>query len=254
MAQVNVDLSEYDMLRETKAKAEKEAAELKEEVKKLKDTASNVVVKNRYYIPSLDYDAAASRIINNLGTAGIFQAQQLADRMFGSRQLDPFGAPVIDPNAVKQFGELIKHSLKDILNMRGSYYEDAVYVEVRGFDEVADSIRAKFEEQYRESFAEKEQDLKRAKEVYTTEKLKLDEAVEKAEEALRKRYEAKIEKLEAKIDDLEAEKKELSKSTQEKMAEAVEKLRAAQAEVDALKGQEKVVYVKESRKKLFGIF
>lgn len=256
MAQVNVDLSEYDMLRKTKAKAEKEAAELKEEVKKLKDNASNVVVKNRYYIPSLDYDAAASRIISNLGTAGIFQLQQLADNLYRHTSRNPFNDPVIEPDAIRRFSELIKYALKGMLNMRGSYCEDAVHVEVRGFDEVADSIRAKFEEQYKATFELKERELDQAKERYTTEKLKVDEAVDRAEDALRKKYEAKIEKLENKIADLESEKKELSKSSQEKMAEAVEKLRAAQAEVDALKGEEKekVVYIKEPRKKLFGIF
>ena len=53
MAQVNVELSEYDMLRTSKDKAEAEVRDLKEEVKKLKDNANNVVVRNRYYIPLL---------------------------------------------------------------------------------------------------------------------------------------------------------------------------------------------------------
>ena len=84
MAQVNIDLSEYDMLRASKDKAEAEVKELKEEIKKLKDNASNVIGKNRYYIPSVNYTTAAHSIIKSLGYEGIVnfanQIKYLQDR------------------------------------------------------------------------------------------------------------------------------------------------------------------------------
>lgn len=51
MAIVQVDLSEYDMLRQAKQKAEDECAELKESIKALKNSSKAIVktirVKNR---------------------------------------------------------------------------------------------------------------------------------------------------------------------------------------------------------------
>jgi hypothetical protein len=51
MAMVQVDLSEYDMLRQAKQKAEDECAELKENIKALKNSSKAIVrtvhIKNR---------------------------------------------------------------------------------------------------------------------------------------------------------------------------------------------------------------
>lgn len=49
MAMVQVDLSEYDMLREAKNKAEEEVKELKETINGLKDK-SRVIIHTKYKV------------------------------------------------------------------------------------------------------------------------------------------------------------------------------------------------------------
>ena len=252
MAQVNIDLSEYDMLRQSKDKAEKEVTELKEEVKKLKDNASNVVVRNRYYMPMLDYPAAANRILSNLGSIGISQMLHDAEHMAWSMRNDSFGRPVVDREIVNRLAGLIQHSLKDLLNLRASYREDATVTEIRGFDEFSESIKAKLEEEYRVDMECKKQQLAQEIESYNAKRLDVDKAVEKAEEVLNKKHEKetsklndKIKELEDTIKDLKNKLKEASKSSEEKLAEAMEKLHAAQVEV---------AKYTTSKKKLFGLF
>ena len=69
MAIVQVDLSEYDMLRQAKQKAEDECAELKESIKALKNSSKAIVktvrVKNRV---QFDIDKIISNTIKNIRT------------------------------------------------------------------------------------------------------------------------------------------------------------------------------------------
>ena len=111
MAQVNVDLSEYDMLRTSKDKAEAEVKELKEEVRKLKDNASNVVVKNRYYLPSLDYKAAARKVLQNMSQGGIKNLVHYTYNLSCQNYKDPFGRVPINEGLIQQLGDLIERSL-----------------------------------------------------------------------------------------------------------------------------------------------
>lgn len=53
MAMVQVDLSEYDMLREAKDKAEKRVKELEEDIKGLKDK-SRVILTTEYKYPTVN--------------------------------------------------------------------------------------------------------------------------------------------------------------------------------------------------------
>lgn len=68
MAMVQVDLSEYDMLRETKKKAEKEVEELKETLKGLKDK-SRVILTTQYVYPRVDYERIHSAIVQLIEAA-----------------------------------------------------------------------------------------------------------------------------------------------------------------------------------------
>ena len=245
MAYVNVDLSEYDMLREAKAKAESQVKELTEEVRKLKENTSNVVVKNRYYVASLDYRAAASKIIQALEYEGLMQLVQAAQDMRWSARNDPFGRPSINQELVRQVGGILEHNLKDLLNLRSGYIEDTTTVEVRGFDELSDNIKAQIEAQYRSSFQEKE--------AYNLKHLDVDKAVKQAEKTLRESYEGKLKKanteigsLNEKVNELQAKLREASKTSEEKLAEAMTNLAAAQAEV--------AKYQKPKRRGFLGIW
>lgn len=62
MAMVQVDLSEYDMLREAKNKAEEEVKELKETINGLKDK-SRVILTTKYVYPKVNYERLVSSII-----------------------------------------------------------------------------------------------------------------------------------------------------------------------------------------------
>lgn len=251
MAQVNVDLSEYDMLRQSKDKAEKEVTELKEEVKKLKDNAANVVVKNRYYLPTLNYKAAAARIIWNLGSRGMYQVFQEADSLTGKYASDPFGYDMVrvpkvyGSEAVNILTHIIEHSLSDMINWKASYRMDSEVTEVRGFDEMATQIQQKLETDIKTNLDKKQEELEIAMQAYDTKKLDIDKAVTEAEEAITTRYKKKLDKADEKIEELEKKLKEASKSSEEKLAEAMEKLKAAEAEV---------AKYQTPRKKLFGIF
>lgn len=109
MAIVQVDLSEYDMLRQAKQKAEDECAELKESIKALKNSSKAIVktvcVKNRV---QFDID----KIISNT----IQKYTDYERRRFNS----PFCDNSINSTALYE-------SLRAALHVRGafSYKEDA---------------------------------------------------------------------------------------------------------------------------------
>lgn len=250
MAQVNVDLSEYDMLRESKTKAEAEVKELRKEVEQLKNTAANVVVRNRYFIPALDYKAAARKLIETMGIAGVSNLARLVEE--GNYTRDPFGRVPIDSNVVSQLSIIIEQSIKGLLDLKAGYMEDSVTTEVIGFDEFATQIREKFELEYKEVMETKKAQLEREIESYNTKSLDVNKAVKEATDALNEKHEAKIKKAEKQIKELqdnikelEEQLKEASKSSEEKLAEAMAKLKSA---------EEEVAKYTTPRKKLFGIF
>lgn len=252
MAQVNIDLSEYDMLRASKDKAEAEVKELKEEIKKLKDNASNVVVKNRYYIASLDYTKAANNIIKKLGTRGMEELLISIQRYNDKLSFGILNTTQIDQHLIRNFAYILENDLKEFLNLRSSYVEDTVITEIRGFDEISESVRAKLELEYKDVMEQKKADLDRQLELYDAKHLEVEKEVKKAEDKLQKRHEKEVKKLEDKLNsteetikDLKEQLKEASKTSEEKLAEARAKLQEAQEEV--------AKYTK-SRKKLFGIF
>ena len=238
MAQVNVDLSEYDMLREAKTKAESQVKELTEEVKKLKDNAANVVVRNRYYLPSIDYKRSATNIIRDLGCERLIPLVSAAQEYRRQRLLYPDTFHPIKTDLIKQVAYILEENVKNLLNLRSGYIEDATITEIRGFDEFAESIKAKLELEYRQSFEEKKAALDKEKEQYDIKHLDVEKAVEQAENTLKDAYteelkvkDKDIEALREMVSKLKEQLKEASKSSEEKLADAMAKLKEAQAEV-----------------------
>ena len=149
MAQVNVDLSEYDMLREAKTKAESQVKELTEEMKKLKDNAANVVVRNRYYVPMIDYKEGAKRLMHRLGSRGLSWLFTESERMRQASYLgDPFASQAYNTEAIQQLAATIELSIQDLVKLKSTYIEDATITEIRGFDEFSETIKAKLELEY----------------------------------------------------------------------------------------------------------
>lgn len=238
MAKLEIELSEYDMMREAKSKAEARVSELTKEVEKLKDNSSNVVVRNRYYLPQLDYDSAAAGILKDAyrlveqSTHGYLLSRSYCtpDFMFSK------------PEGTGDLAEIIKRHLKNMLNLRASYYEDAVVSEIRGFDDVVSSVRNKIEDEYRQTMENRKHELEESKQAYDKRACKVQEAVKAAETALAEKYEKDIKELKEKYEKdiklrdtniaiLEEKNSDLSKTSEQRLAEALDKLHKAQEEV-----------------------
>ena len=247
MAKVEIDLSEYDMIREAKKAAESRVEELSKEVENLKNNSKDVVIKNRYYIPTVDYKQAARRIIENLGIDTVaamsrtmaYEKQQadcyggfLASESFSFSTWDKYGALLTD---------IVQRSLHGLFNLKSGYREDGEVVEVRGLDEIREPIKAKLEEEYRLTLEQKRQDLEISKDAYEK---KLEETGKEIDK-LKKKYEKELETRDQKIDSLKKNLNEALKSNEEKLKEALTKLHEAEAEV---------AKYQTSRKKIFGIF
>lgn len=253
MAQVNVDLSEYDMLRASKDKAEAEVKDLKEEIKSLKDNINNVVVKNRYYVPSINYSNAARDILKKLGYAGIESFAKRIQYLQDERNVSTmYDTPRINEQLVQVFATVIQQGLTDSLNLRSSYVEDNISIEIRGFDEYKDTVKAQLELEYKDVLEQKKADLDRQLKVYDAKSINTSKEVEKAVNNVKEEYEKKledkkteIEALNQNIKDLKVQLQEASKTSEEKLAEALAKLKEA---------QEEVAKYSKPKKKLFGIF
>lgn len=253
MAQVNVDLSEYDMLRASKDKAEAEVKDLKEEIKSLKDNINNVVVKNRYYVPSINYSNAARDILRKLGYAGIESFAKRIQYLQDERNVSTmYDTPRINEQLVQVFATVIQQGLTDSLNLRSSYVEDNISIEIRGFDEYKDTVKAQLELEYKDVLEQKKADLDRQLKVYDAKSINTSKEVEKAVNNVKEEYEKKledkkteIEALNQNIKDLKVQLQEASKTSEEKLAEALAKLKEA---------QEEVAKYSKPKKKLFGIF
>lgn len=141
MAIVQVDLSEYDMLRQAKQKAEDECAELKESIKALKNSSKAIVktirVKNRV---QFDIDKIISNTI-----------QKYTD--YGRRRFD---SPFYD-NSINSIA--LHESLREALHVRGtiSYKEDAegeVSESFVNFEDVRIKVKNKMQDEINKSIKE----------------------------------------------------------------------------------------------------
>jgi chromosome segregation ATPase len=247
MAKVEIDLSEYDMMREAKKAAESRVEELSKEVENLKSNSKDVVIKNRYYIPTVNYMQAARRIIENLGTDIVASISQTVT--YEKQQMDRYGGFLagerLNLSAWDRYGalltDIVKRSLQGLFDLKSGYREDGEVVEVRGLDEIREPIKAKLEEEYRLTLEQKRQDLEISKDAYEK---KLEETGKEIDK-LKKKYEKELETRDQKIDSLNENLNEALKSNEEKLKEALTKLHEAEAEV---------AKYQTSRKKIFGIF
>lgn len=140
MAIVQVDLSEYDMLRQAKQKAEDECAELKESIKALKNSSKAIVktirVKNRV---QFDIDKIISNTI-----------QKYTD--YGRRFDSPFWDNSINSTVLYE-------SLRAALHVRDafSYKEDAegeVSESFVNFEDVRIKVENKMQDEVNKSIKE----------------------------------------------------------------------------------------------------
>jgi len=259
MAQVNVDLSEYDMLRESKAKAEKELEEVKKELEGLKKHSS-CVVKTRRYLPNLDVQKAAriaaESYMAKLKSIRFRDDYEYSYMPFSERDTreaafrfalpsNPFTGASADfiklvtsymESSIKE-GIREAHSDKERYSNSG-YIEDVSLTEVIGFEDVRIEVENTLKEQYVLSMEEKKFELDRKITEYSNKLKKVTDEVEAQYKEQVLELKQEIAKLEKDKEELKKDLAEAKKTKEDKIAEAEEKVRLALQELEAIKGKQ----------------
>lgn len=220
MATVQVDLSEYDMLREAKDKAEKRVEELKETIKGL-ENKSRVILTTQYVYPEVNYDRIYSDIEQLI--EGVKNRSNLRDSPRYSMQAD------------LSIHNGIEYTLRSNIKFDNMPYDISLgkysssqYI---GFEDV----KAKVEAHYKKDIDKAIADYKESEETYN----RLKNSVEKD---VKEMYSNTINKLKKSIKDITESKDteikalkdkitELSKSKEEKIAELTKTIEEAQAKL-----------------------
>lgn len=226
MATVQIDLSEYDILRESKNKAEEEVKTLKETLKGL-ENKSRVILTTKYVLPNVK---------ENL----FDELQYLVSRVLANNHYYHSNY-----NFRKEFENMMFRVIKDF-NIHDK--ESSQYI---GFEDV----RAKVEEHFKEEIKESIEINKKA--AYEFEK-KMNEA----ESMVRVEYQDKIDKftkdrdrlieknkqekdkLEQEIYNLKQQINELSKSKEEKISELNSIITDAKKKLETLEGKKEGIFSK----------
>lgn len=162
MAKVEVDLTEYDEMRNARKNAEERVKELKLELEVLKKSQepNNVLVKNIYMKKDIDKQNAAREIAKYIKSNF-----RLSFDIINSR------AEI----------ENIAEACIRIEMERAKSVVDYTNTEVKGFNELQKEIRQTLEDNYKISMETKERQLEESKKRY-------DEKYEKLEEEFGKKY------------------------------------------------------------------
>lgn len=144
MAMVQVDLSEYDMLREAKIKAEEEVKELKETIKGLKDK-SRVIIQTKYKYHTIDTGKIASELRYS-DTYNILNIKNIIDRNLRTQTMEGFNGEY-DSNQYIGFDDVAAkveaHYKKDIDKVIESYEQSKKdYYDLR--DKVEENVRSEY--------------------------------------------------------------------------------------------------------------
>ena len=233
MALVQVDLSEYDMLREAKNKAEKELDETKKQLESLKNTSSCVVKTVRY---RKDYN---NPFFLNLITEHFIKSLRCTN--FGFEFSQSFISDCLKDSICRGIKDFeIYHNSSDII------LKETVS-DVIGFDSIKSEIKEFYDSQYKSSIDALKRDLDAQISEYNSKLSSVNEIVKKKYLDDIKELKAALADKEKKYEELEAQLREAKKSTKEKIAEAEEKVRIATQELEALKSTPK-------KKGLFNLF
>lgn len=222
MAMLNIDLSEYDMMRETKARLEKQLAE-KEDIIKGLESRSRVVIKTDTVVKNLNLDSLRSVLIQE---------------MFGSFIYSQYEHYVPYINKIVPYIVGILKSPEKYGLLREDYVTVGCSSQYVGFDDVRDTIEKSYAERFqREIDEERECYIKKRKEYEATKKEILSEIEEDHRSVIRnlktkhkvqiKAFEDEKTVLENEISDLKSQIAQLNKSTEEKVKEAEETMNKA---------------------------
>lgn len=222
MAMLNIDLSEYDMMRETKARLEKQLAE-KEDIIKGLESRSRVVIKTDTVVKNLNLDSLRSVLIQEMFGSFIYSQYE---------HYVPYINKIV-PHIVGILKSPEKYGL-----LREDYVTVGCSSQYVGFDDVRDTIEKSYAERFqREIDEERERYIEKRKEYEATKKEILSEIEEDHRSVIQnlktkhkvqiKAFEDEKTVLKNEISDLKSQIAQLNKSTKEKVKEAEETMNKA---------------------------
>lgn len=238
MAVVNIDLSEYDMLREAKLKAEKTIEKLEQEMKDLKSSSKIILRREHTYLtPIWDERELECELQNRLRHFFCnFRYYDPIERGSDTEMRQLTAALASSFRAIKkQYKAVNPHTLEESTLPEKS---DTLI----GFEDIRLTVENLFKDQFKAEQESKLEDLKRqmerlkAKEKSLREELTAEykEAIEDQKKKIEKAEEKNTELL-AEISSLKSKIRELSMSNKEKLNIALMRLEEAKQEVAQLR-------------------
>lgn len=254
MAQVTVDITEYDSLRE----GLKEAKEIIKELKKnleATEKGSRVVINTKKYIYTLDDDALASDVCLELERLrmertyhGVSTVSYLRMKSSFAEEEEELRKSIESVFSKDDIKVAVKRVVRSI-NHPSAYYMHNTLVEdsqqYQGFDDIKESVKQGISTEFYKEQADiisskesviksKSKEIEELKQELSTIKDTLRLEYKKEEELLISNYTDIINEYKKENQDLKEEIAELSKTQEEKVAEAEQRAKKAIADLEAI--------------------
>ena len=254
MAQVTVDITEYDSLREGLKEAKETIKELKKNLEAT-EKGSRVLINTKKYIYTLDDDTLASDICLELERLrmerayhGVSTVPYLRMRSSFAEEEEELRKSIESVFSKDDIKVAVKRVVRSI-NHPSAYYTYNTLVEdsqqYQGFDDIKESVKQGISTEFykeqadiissKESVIEsKSKEIEELKQELSTIKDTLRLEYKKEEELLISNYTDIINEYKKENQDLKEEIAELSKTQEEKVAEAEQRAKKAIADLEAI--------------------
>lgn len=247
MAKLEIELSEYDAMREAKKAAEARVEELKQENQELKASAKVVLRRETKYLVSNFSTSELEEAIRNRVSIQLSRSR-IHSQAFSRHIPDPFeldasASPMIAPenlvgiclDALRSVPK--KYTTASPSDVNLPYKSDTLI----GFEDIRQKVEDQFKEQFEREHQEAMDGLEKQRASYIEKEKDLSSKLASEYED---KYRAKINLLEEKCKEKDEENikllkqiSELSKSQEQKVREAEEKVREAEEELARVKGK-----------------
>ena len=253
MAQVTVDITEYDSLREGLKEAKETIKELKKNLEAT-EKGSRILINTKKYIYTLDDDALASDVCLELDRLRMERIYHGGLTVPYLRMKSSFAEEEELRNSIEiAFSkDDIKAAVKRVvrsINHPSAYYLHNTLVEdsqqYQGFDDIKESVKQGISTEFYKEQADiisskesviksKSKEIEELKQELSTIKDTLRLEYKKEEELLISKYTDIIDEYKKENQDLKEEIAELSKTQEEKVAEAEQRAKKAIADLEAI--------------------
>lgn len=247
MAKLEIELSEYDAMREARKAAEARVEELKQENKDLKGSSKVIIRREvQHLVPKVEERELTNRILYQIKE--MIQVKRMSASI--RKRYDPLlgvSYPTLDLSP-----EELAQICVRCWNEGNKHYVVATAMDTEmpsktdtlvGFEDIRLKVEEILKEQIQQEHKAAVDSLNSERESYEKKRAQVSEKLAKEFEA---EYRAKMDSLEEEVkrlrkdnDDLYKRLTEASKSHEEKLAEAEEKVREAQEELMKLQGKKK---------------